>query len=41
VIPVKLARLAGLNMCDYVYVDIDSRGKIILEGLHEKRIGKV
>jgi bifunctional DNA-binding transcriptional regulator/antitoxin component of YhaV-PrlF toxin-antitoxin module len=36
VIPVKLARLAGINRCDYVFMSFDSNGKIIMEGYSEK-----
>lgn len=35
-IPVKLARLAGINRCDYVYMRIDRIGNIIMEGYREK-----
>lgn len=36
VIPVKLARLAGINGCDYVYMSLDKNGNIIMEGYCEK-----
>ena len=37
VIPKSLASLAGLDRCKYVFMDLDSSGKIIMEGFDERR----
>ena len=39
-IPNELSRLAGLHRSEYVRMDLDSTGKIIMEGFGERGSGK-
>ncbi|MBA7700156.1 hypothetical protein ES703_108865 [subsurface metagenome] len=39
-IPGELSRLAGLHRSEYVKMDLDSKGKIIMEGFGERGNGK-